>query len=205
MSARKFRRQQSDTVSPGFISGAAEGQDEEDSSKKPNRSFSLTGVGVKELRSAKFQDSKYSHEPTSPLKKFSRAKEDISHAFGLLKKRLIESQDFMGHVRKGAECKPLNVLMERTEGIREVLQRDHMKVAFFGRTSNGKSTVINSILREKVLPTGIGHTTHCFCSVVGVEESDGYLIPPNSLERQNVKASNRTFYKSSLLKCFSLP
>ena len=39
------------------------------------------------------------------------------------------------------------------------------KVAFFGRTSNGKSTAINSLLGGKILPTGIGHTTSCFLQV----------------------------------------
>ena len=50
-------------------------------------------------------------------------------------------------------------------GIREVLERDHMKVAFFGRTSNGKSTAVNSLLGERILPMGIGHTTSCFLQV----------------------------------------
>lgn len=40
-----------------------------------------------------------------------------------------------------------------------------MKVAFFGRTSNGKSSVINAMLRDKILPSGIGHTTNCFLQV----------------------------------------
>ena len=53
----------------------------------------------------------------------------------------------------------------KVAGIREVLERDHMKVAFFGRTSNGKSTAINSLLGDKILPTGIGHTTSCFLQV----------------------------------------
>ncbi len=55
----------------------------------------------------------------------------------------------------------------KVKGIREVLARDHMKVAFFGRTSNGKSTVINAMLRERILPSGIGHTTSCFLQVEG--------------------------------------
>ena len=33
------------------------------------------------------------------------------------------------------------------------------------RTSNGKSTVINAMLRERILPMGIGHTTNCFLQV----------------------------------------
>ena len=42
---------------------------------------------------------------------------------------------------------------EKVEGISGVLSRDHMKVVFFGRTSNGKSTVINALLGESILPT----------------------------------------------------
>lgn len=152
--------------------------------KKENRSHTLSGIDVQELRS--FHVAKQSREPSSPLKRFSKAKEDISNAFNQLRERLLESQTFMSRVGEG-ECKPLTALIERTKGITDVLQRDHMKVAFFGRTSNGKSTVINSLLRETVLPAGIGHTTNCFCSVVGVEDSEGYLVPPNSQERQNVK------------------
>ena len=53
----------------------------------------------------------------------------------------------------------------KVSGIREVLERDHMKVAFFGRTSNGKSTAVNSLLGERILPMGIGHTTSCFLQV----------------------------------------
>ena len=53
-----------------------------------------------------------------------------------------------------------------------------MKVAFFGRTSNGKSTVINALLHNKVLPAGIGHTTNCFISVIGTDTAEGYLLPP---------------------------
>lgn len=78
-------------------------------------------------------------------------------------------------------------LLERVDGIKNVLARDHMKVAFFGRTSNGKSTVINALLQDKVLPTGIGHTTNCFCSVVGCNEEEGYMLPPGSSQPQNVK------------------
>ena len=78
-------------------------------------------------------------------------------------------------------------LFERADGIKSVLARDRMKVAFFGRTSNGKSTVINALLHDKVLPSGIGHTTNCFCSVVGCYEEEGYLLTPGSSQPQNVK------------------
>lgn len=70
-----------------------------------------------------------------------------------------------------------------------MLARDHMKVAFFGRTSNGKSSVINAMLREKILPSGIGHTTNCFCQVEGIDGQDAYLVKEGSDEKLNVTVS----------------
>ena len=32
------------------------------------------------------------------------------------------------------------------------------------------------MLREKILPTGIGHTTNCFLQVEGSDSQDGYLL-----------------------------
>lgn len=61
-----------------------------------------------------------------------------------------------------------------------------MKVAFFGRTSNGKSSVINAMLREKILPSGIGHTTNCFCQVEGIDGQEAYLVKEGSDEKLNV-------------------
>ena len=49
----------------------------------------------------------------------------------------------------------------KAQGIKDMLARDQMKVVFFGRTSNGKSTVINALLQNRVLPMSIGHTTNC--------------------------------------------
>ena len=59
--------------------------------------------------------------------------------------------------------------------IKEVIKRRQLKVAFFGRTSSGKSTVINALLGEKILPTGLGHTTDKFVHVQGTAlDSKGY-------------------------------
>lgn len=63
------------------------------------------------------------------------------------------------------QVKSTEEFVNKVQGIRDVLCRDHMKVAFFGRTSNGKSSVINAMLRERILPSGIGHTTNCFLQV----------------------------------------
>lgn len=73
-----------------------------------------------------------------------------------------------------------------------MLARDHMKVAFFGRTSNGKSTVINAMLTEKILPSGIGHTTNCFVTVMGCNGAEAYMNTPNSKEKRSVDVS-KTF------------
>ncbi|XP_017131183.2 transmembrane GTPase fzo [Drosophila elegans] len=53
----------------------------------------------------------------------------------------------------------------KMDAIQMVLSRNRMKVAFFGRTSNGKSAVINALLHEKIMPSAMGHTTSCFCQV----------------------------------------
>ena len=69
----------------------------------------------------------------------------------------------------------------RVAEILRVVERSEMKVVFFGRTSNGKSTVINALLKSKVLPFGPGSTTSSIshlrgaaseCSFVKFEGSD---------------------------------
>jgi mitofusin len=60
-----------------------------------------------------------------------------------------------------------------------------MKVVFTGHTSNGKSTVINSMLGDIVLPMGIGHTTHCFCSVQGTD-GETYMMIGDSQQKLNI-------------------
>lgn len=84
------------------------------------------------------------------------------------------------------ECAEFQSYVLKVSGIRQVLCRDHMKVAFFGRTSNGKSSVINAMLRDKILPSGIGHTTNCFCQVEGVDGKEAYLVKEDSDEKLNV-------------------
>lgn len=54
------------------------------------------------------------------------------------------------------------------------------------RTSNGKSTTINTMLRSKILPSGIGHTTHCFVQVEGSDSPEGYLLTEGSDEKKSV-------------------
>ena len=44
------------------------------------------------------------------------------------------------------------------------------------RTSNGKSTVVNAMLKSKLLPSGIGHTTNCFVQVEGTDLPDAFIV-----------------------------
>uniref|UniRef100_A0A1I7XUD6 Dynamin-type G domain-containing protein n=1 Tax=Heterorhabditis bacteriophora TaxID=37862 RepID=A0A1I7XUD6_HETBA len=53
----------------------------------------------------------------------------------------------------------VSILRESILTIMETFRRDNMKVVFFGRTSNGKSTTINAMLHAKVLPQGCSDDT----------------------------------------------
>ena len=174
--------------SPLRSSGASNG-DGTDSPKVLNRSLTVRG----ERRTSGAPGLKRARDPSSPLKRFTKAKDAISRAFGLIRDRLQEAQTFMNQA-DGEDSLAVSNLLDRTRGIEEMMSRDHMKVAFFGRTSNGKSTVINALLHDKVLPAGIGHTTNCFCSVRGVDTDEGYLLSPRSTEKQNVKVHMCVIY-----------
>lgn len=60
-------------------------------------------------------------------------------------------------------------------------------VFYPSRTSSGKSSVINAMLWDKVLPSGIGHTTNCFLSVEGTDGDKAYLMTEGSDEKKSVK------------------
>lgn len=65
-----------------------------------------------------------------------------------------------------------------------------MFALFVCRTSNGKSTVINAMLRDRVLPSGIGHTTNCFLSVEGTDDDKAFLKTEGSEEERSIKVKN---------------
>lgn len=136
----------------------------------------------------------------SPLKHFVTAKKKINGIFDQLGAYIEESYNFLHETYENAELDPVaaeeQVLevkgyLTNVKGISEVLARRHMKVAFFGRTSNGKSTVINAMLWDKVLPSGIGHTTNCFLRVEGTEGNEAYLLTEGSEEKRSVKTVNQ--------------
>ncbi|XP_067310471.1 mitofusin-1 [Pseudorasbora parva] len=138
-------------------------------------------------------------DDVSPLQHFVMAKRTISAMFHQLLEFVREGSDFveetwksedLEHVAEEEQCLQIQACSKKLTVIKDVLARRHMKVAFFGRTSNGKSTVINAMLRERVLPSGIGHTTNCFLSVEGTDGEHAYLTTEDSEERKSIETVN---------------
>lgn len=130
----------------------------------------------------------HNSRPTSPLKFFARAKSKSNDMFKGIAEYVLEAEKFLKETKgeDNEECKIIHNFLEMVNGIIDKLARDHMKVVFFGRTSNGKSTVINAMLRNKILPSGIGHTTHCFLQVEGTEASEGFLLTDDSTDPKSI-------------------
>lgn len=130
----------------------------------------------------------------SPLQIFVKAKRRINDIFIEIDDYVQDAVSYMKTIQadkniiESSEADVICDYVIKVRGIRDVLTRDHMKVAFFGRTSNGKSTVINAMLRDKILPSGIGHTTNCFLQVEGSENGEAYLMTEESKEKQNVQS-----------------
>uniref|UniRef100_A0A669BGN7 Mitofusin 2 n=1 Tax=Oreochromis niloticus TaxID=8128 RepID=A0A669BGN7_ORENI len=136
----------------------------------------------------------------SPLKHFVTAKKKINGIFEQLGAYIKESASFLEDAYKSEELDPVATeeqvqevegYLAKVTGIGEVLARRHMKVVFFGRTSNGKSSVINAMLCDKVLPSGIGHTTNCFLRVEGTDGNEAFILTGGSEERKNIKTVNQ--------------
>uniref|UniRef100_H2ZK80 Dynamin-type G domain-containing protein n=1 Tax=Ciona savignyi TaxID=51511 RepID=H2ZK80_CIOSA len=140
----------------------------------------------------------------SPLKHFTNAKKKINVLFSDIQSYIEDFGEFIDDIGNSDENLILEeeleddvrAALEKINGIKDMLCRNHMKVVFFGRTSNGKSSVINSMLWDRILPTGIGHTTNCFLSVAGCSDeagsssdSDGgaYLLC-NGSEKRSIKS-----------------
>nr|XP_015826077.2 mitofusin-1b [Nothobranchius furzeri] len=136
----------------------------------------------------------------SPLKHFVVAKKKISDVFEQLLSYVKETSEFvedihgniaLGNIATKDQMMEIQAYADKLSVIKEVLARRHMKVAFFGRTSNGKSTVVNAMLRDRVLPSGIGHTTNCFLSVEGTDNDKAYLKTEGSEEEKSIKTVNQ--------------
>lgn len=145
--------------------------------------------------------------PPSPLKLFGQAKKRINDIFKEIGEYIYESDNFIQKTYKNAadlvtaeDAGIVKGFKEKVDGITEVLARDHMKVAFFGRTSNGKSTVINAMLRDKILPSGIGHTTNCFVQVEGTDSNEAVLLTDDSDKPKSINDIKQLAHALSNMK-----
>ncbi|XP_056591592.1 mitofusin-1b [Triplophysa dalaica] len=136
----------------------------------------------------------------SPLKRFVLAKKKIGEVFEHLLVYVQEGFEFvketssnesLENIANRRQLDEIEAFTSKLSTIKEVLARRHMKVAFFGRTSNGKSTVVNAMLHDRVLPSGIGHTTNCFLSVEGTDGDKAYLKTDSSEEEKSIKTVNQ--------------
>ncbi|XP_053379288.1 mitofusin-2-like [Mercenaria mercenaria] len=120
--------------------------------------------------------------PSSPLKLFGQAKKNINKIFKDVLDFLSEADTFVEGIEtsgyiEGVEClEHVKEYRERVCGIIEVLSRDHMKVVFFGRSMNRKSSNNNAMFREKIYQRD-RNTTQCFPQVEGSDSHEGYFSP----------------------------
>lgn len=54
--------------------------------------------------------------------------------------------------------------------------------------------MINAMLCDKVLPSGIGHTTNCFLRVEGTDGNEAFLLTEGSEERKSIKVKSLSVF-----------
>ncbi|CAG2168034.1 unnamed protein product [Oppiella nova] len=155
-----------------------------------NRSFSMVSNGLQQKTA---MNGQHMESSDNPLKVFVLAKKTINEIFLDINAFVTECQQFVKDVNEEVVTRDqltrVDSFIDKVVGIRDVLSRDHMKVAFFGRTSNGKSSVINAVLHNKILPSGLGHTTNCFLQVEGTDEDEPYIVvEDNPNTRLNIES-----------------
>ena len=58
------------------------------------------------------------------------------------------------------------------------------------------------MLHEKLLPTGLGHTTNCFIQVEGSNSSDGYILTDDNTDPTNISVRFLSIINLSLYSYF---
>ncbi|VDK27512.1 unnamed protein product [Gongylonema pulchrum] len=132
-----------------------------------------------------------------PLKRFTEAKISIGNVYNQLESYITDlslfyNEFFLEIINENGsvpdeQMREVERFKESIKTIRDMFMRDTMKVVFFGRTSNGKSSVINAMLHSKVLPQGMGHTTCCFLQVEGSPDDEKFVLREDSSERIDIE------------------
>lgn len=114
----------------------------------------------------------------SPLSRFPKAKKHIFNIFSELDSYVANAKEYYENcdILDESSTDRLRDMNATIGAIKNVISRNRMKVAFFGRTSNGKSTAINAILGDEVLPTSSGDTTSCFLQIHGNKGNEAFLV-----------------------------
>uniref|UniRef100_A0A0R3RHI8 Dynamin-type G domain-containing protein n=1 Tax=Elaeophora elaphi TaxID=1147741 RepID=A0A0R3RHI8_9BILA len=142
-------------------------------------------------------DMSYRRSTGEPLKRFTEAKISIGDIYNELETYVTDLSLFYNEILNDNGNVPDEQLQEvarfkeSIKTIRDMFMRDTMKVVFFGRTSNGKSSVINAMLHAKVLPQGMGHTTCCFLQVEGSPDDQKFVLNEDSSERMDIEQLQR--------------
>ncbi|XP_041478610.1 transmembrane GTPase Marf-like [Lytechinus variegatus] len=109
--------------------------------------------------------------PDAHLEKFARAKKEqqlLYDVTGDLISRIQNELHEMSSVQGIDSCAVqmrVDHLGERIESLKSDLSRKKMKIAFFGGTSSGKTTTLNAMIGQELLPSGMGDTTSCFVQI----------------------------------------
>ncbi|VDM95417.1 unnamed protein product [Thelazia callipaeda] len=138
---------------------------------------------------------------SEPLKRFTEAKNSIGDIYNELETYVTDLSLFYDEILNNngnvpdEQIQEIFCFKESIKTIRDMFMRDTMKVVFFGRTSNGKSSIINAMLHAKVLPQGMGHTTCCFLQaslfVEGSPDGEQFVLNENSSERISIEHLQR--------------
>lgn len=56
------------------------------------------------------------------------------------------------------------------------------------------------MLHDRVLPSGIGHTTNCFLSVEGTDEDKAFLKTEGSEEEKSIKVQTSACFQSECVQ-----
>ncbi|KAL3993906.1 Transmembrane GTPase fzo-1 [Acanthocheilonema viteae] len=147
---------------------------------------SISARGIK-------SDMNYRRSTSEPLKRFTEAKTSIGDIYNELETYITDLSLFYDEILNDngnvpdEQMQEVARFKESIKTIRDMFMRDTMKVVFFGRTSNGKSSVINAMLHAKVLPQGMGHTTCCFLQVEGSQDDQKFVLNEDSSERMDIE------------------
>ena len=116
-----------------------------------------------------------------PAELFKQAKESLQAAVILLDAALCKITAL------ARESETISDSLEEAKArmivAKTIADRSERKVVFFGRTSNGKSTLINALLQCDILFTGYGAVTSYFCLIKGQSESTGGYVKLESSEK----------------------